>query len=279
MALDAHYQSSLVTQRLFDSYLYQGRALVQNTKGEGDAVQEAIDWYLTALTLQPQHQRALYEIALAQRYLEGRRLLAQPKRPQEQGKNEDNSLSQAVALLQWVYQQEPDYAGGTVAAILKAATEAEHPAEPQISGDIVVPAEDETSFEEQRRLHLQQADEAMAAENYTLAVEHYQQAADVAIHGGYDSAKWLFAAYVKIGTAYTAQHEDELAILAFQTAIAVMQASGTAIPEEDYAPYVQEGDLLAQDLDFAAALEPYAQALQVMSAKCDCGLEEWSILR
>jgi hypothetical protein len=41
---------------------------------------------------------------------------------------------------------------------------------------------------------------------------------------------------------------------------------------------VSEGDRYAESEDYASALEQYAQAITIMAEKCDCGLEDWSIL-
>lgn len=274
VALDEEHEKDAVTPHLFESYLHHGRDLIHSTQGEGEAVREALDWFQRALIMLPQHQRALYEIALAERYLQGRRLLAQPRSSGEES-SEDDSLPLAIAELQWVYQQEPDYADGVVADILKAATERAHEPEPAVGGDFPVPPIPIGSFEQRYSGHMQQGDAAMDAADPAGAEEYYREGATVAVHGGVDAAKWLFAAYVKLGTAQTAQDKTAEAVESFQTAIAVMGASAEGIPEEVYADFVAEGDQLAAESDYAGAIEQYARALQTMGVKCDCGLEDW----
>jgi tetratricopeptide (TPR) repeat protein len=266
IGLDDEHQSDLVSEHLFESYLYQGRALVQDTSGEGEAVREALDWLGKALELQPQHQRALYEHALAKRYLQGRTLLAR------------GELDAAVDELQWVYQQEPDYAGGVVALILKAATEEEHEPKPEVAPDLSAPQLPEGSFEERFASYMQEGDEAMAVGDYALAETEYREATAVAVHGGVDAGKWLFSSFAKLGAALAGQEKNSEAVEALKKAIVAMGMSATAIPSDSYAAYVEEGDRFADSGDHAGALEQYAQAIQIMGEKCDCGLEDWSVL-
>ncbi len=266
MGLDPQYKWELVAEHLFQSYLYQGRYLVQSTEGEGEAVREALLWFSKALEMQPQHQQALYEKALAERYVKGRISLAR------------GNLEAARSDLQWVYQQEPDYAAGVVALMLKALTEEEHEPSPEVAPDLSGPRIDEGSFEERFARYMQDGDEALDAGDYATAEEQYREATVVAIHGGPDAAKWLFSSYAKLGAALAGQEKNEEAVEALQKAIVVMSRSASAIPTDLYAAYIEEGDRYADSGDYTSALEQYAQAIQVMGEKCDCGIEDWSVL-
>jgi tetratricopeptide (TPR) repeat protein len=266
IGLDPQHERELVAEHLFQSYQYQGRYLVQSTEGEGEAVREALQWYSKALEMQPQHQQALYEKALAERYVRGRISLAR------------GNLEAARRDLQWVYQQEPDYAAGVVALMLKALTEEEHEPSPEVAPDLSGPQITEGSFEERFASHMQDGDEALAAGDYALAEEQYREATVVAIHGGPDAAKWLFSSYAKLGAALAGQEKNQEAVEALQKAIEVMSKSAIAIPSELYSAYVEEGDRYADSGDYVGALEQYAQAIEVMGEKCDCGLEDWSVL-
>ncbi len=266
MTLDAEYSRGVVSQHLFDSCRKQAMHWVHSTKGEGEAVQKALDLYRKALILYPQHNQAIYEMALAERYLLGRTMLAR------------GNLPEAIEALEWVYRQQPDYADGTVATILKAAVKKEHAPEPGIGADVALVSAAEGTFQERYTDSMQKGDEAVASGNYALAEQYYRQATTVAIHGGYESALWLFVAHVKLGTVQARQENYAQAVQTIKTAISIMSKSAVAIPESSYSDYVQQGDDLAQDGDYVKALEQYALAAQVFAEKCNCGLENWSIL-
>ena len=246
--LDEEHEKDLVTTHLFESYLLHGRDLIHATQGEGEAVQEALEWYQKALVMLPQHQRALYEIALAERYLEGRRLLAQP-RELEDGDCEDSSMFQAIERLQWVYQQEPDYADGVVAAILKAATESQHEPEPAVEGDFPTLPAVVGPFEKRFSTHLEQGDTAMDAGDFAGAEDQYREANALAVHGGVDAAKWLFASYVKLGAAQAAQaYEQFLTHYSNYEYVEQVELMLGIL----YSRYLQKPDLAAKHLQAAA---------------------------
>jgi tetratricopeptide (TPR) repeat protein len=106
---NADYQKETVTGHLFESYLQQGMHLVRSTKGSTDAVHEAKVLFEKALTLRPQQAQAVQEIALADKYLEGQTQLA------------SGNLEAAQAALEWVCQQQPDYADGNAAMLLRTS--------------------------------------------------------------------------------------------------------------------------------------------------------------
>lgn len=257
--LDLQYEKQTVTEHLFESYLQQGIQLIESTNGESEAVQEAKALYQKALTMRPQHPQAMREQALAEKYLEALTLLAQ-------GDSEG-----AATALEWVYQQQPDYAGGNVAALLKATGVGELIEAPTASSL-------EGSFQAQFASSMQNGDAAMAADDYAQAEQHYRQATSAAIHGGYDTARWLFVSYAKLGTAYARSGNYDQAVEALKTSITVMSKSAVAIPSSSYADYVEQGDRYAQSKDYQNALAQYEKAVQALGTKCNCGLENWSVL-
>jgi tetratricopeptide (TPR) repeat protein len=196
---------------------------------------------------------------LANRYLDAQTRLAQGDSPG------------AVTALRWVYEQEPAYAGGNVAALLKATGGGDVLETPpaSISGD---------SFQAQYAQAMQSGDTALAAGDHAQAEQHYRQATTIAIHGGYDSARWLFASYAKLGTARARTGNYAQAVDAIQTSLRVMSKSAVAIPPESYAGSIEQGDRHAQNGDYPNAFAQYQEALRVMGRKCNCGLENWSIL-
>ena len=114
---DSTYQGQTVTQHLADSYVYEGINLVESTRGETGAVQQAIQLYRKALLLRPGHERAVRELDLAEKYLQGRELLAQ------------NDLAGALRAWEPVYQQDPTFAGSGLAVFFRfMGTEATPPA-------------------------------------------------------------------------------------------------------------------------------------------------------
>nr|MBC7243916.1 tetratricopeptide repeat protein [Chloroflexota bacterium] len=264
--LDAEYQKQTVSERLFESYLQQGRYLIQSTKGDSTAVQRARELFQKALALQPQHPQAMQELSLAEKYLEGQKQLTQGNR------------EAARAALEWVCQQQPEYAGGTASALLKLAGGQPEIAQPAPTGTISAPITSGETFHQQYASAMQRGDTAMDAGDYALAEECYRQATMAAIHGGYDSARWLFVAYVKVGTAYAKSGKFEEAITAIKTAISIMTKSAIAIPAESYSSYIEEAERYTQGRDYHNALIQYDQALRVIGKKCNCGLENWSVV-
>ena len=269
-SVDAAYQKQDVKEHLFQSYLNQGIHLVQSTKGDSYAVVEAQGLYQKALTMQPLNGHALKEMALAKKFTEGQSRLA---KGDEEG---------AIAAFAWVQQLQPDYAAGTVATLLEAAgveedqgeTAASPPSTPAApetaSSDLPVPPpSEELSFREQYDLLMGQGDDAMTAGDYGQAEDIYLQAATVGIHGGTDSASWLFDAYAKAGGASARDGDYEQAFEEAKTAVLIMSKSAVAIPPESYESYVEQGDEYAKNEDYLAALQNYDMALRTLGQKRD----------
>jgi len=275
---NAEYQKETVVANLFDSYLKQGRHLLQSTNGNADAAHQARALFEKALALRPQQEQATQELALVDKYLEGQAELAR------------GNLQAAQAALEWVCQQQPEYAGGNAAILLSASKEqatvepTPAPAEPTPTAPTPAaptPAATPTpegDFRQQYTNAVQQGDAAFAAGDRAQAEAAYGQAAAVAIHGGSDAARQLFAAYVKLGTTYAWRGNNGAAVPAIQTAITLMAQSGTAIPSTAYEDYVARGDGYLQKGDYAGAFAQYEAAIRVLGGKCDCGLEGWHIV-
>jgi tetratricopeptide (TPR) repeat protein len=264
--MDAEYQKQSVNARLFESYLKQGRSLIENTKGSSEAVQQAKELFQKALVLQPQHPQAVQELALAEKFLEGQKQLAQ------------GNQEAARTALEWVCQQQPDYAGGSASALLKLASGGQATAQPSPTSQVTGTVASGETFHQQYAAALQKGDSAIAAGDYAQAEQHYRQATLVAIHGGYDSARWLFVAYVKLGTAYAKSGKYEEALTAIQTAISIMTRSAVAIPTESYSPYIEAAERYVQEKDYHNAFVQYDQAVHIIGQKCNCGLEDWRVV-
>lgn len=273
--IDLDYESQTVTEHLFESYLKQGMALVASVQGSDDAIRQAQSMFKKALALKPQQPQAMQELALADKYIEGQTRMAQ------------GDTAGAIAAWDWVYKQNPDYASGKVAALLKAAsgqgTPAVTPAATPLTGTPAAlptvtpgPAVTEANFQQQYDGLMQKGDAALNAGDYAQAEEAYRQATIAGVHGGYNVARWLFTAYAKAGTAAARRGDYAAGLELVQTAIHIMTRSAVALPSETYASFVAEGDRYAQQQDYRNAFAQYSKALQVMGAKC--GLENWSIL-
>jgi tetratricopeptide (TPR) repeat protein len=277
------YQKETVTARLFDSYLQQGIHLVRTSRGSTDAVREAKTLYEKALALRPQQPQAVKELALADKYLEGQAQLV------------NGNLQAAQAALEWVCQQEPDYGDGNAAMLLRLS-KGEAASAPTLAATVPTPAVATTpvptsavptpgapvaaegDFQHRYAIAMQTGDAAFAAGNYAQAEDAYHQATAVAIHGGSDAARWLFVSYVKLGTTYAKRGNNEAAVPALKTALDVMSRSATAIPSTAYADHIQQGDSYAQKKDYANAFVEYDKAIQAIGQKCNCGLQDWSVV-
>jgi len=274
--LDSAYEKQSVTEHLFECYVNQGLHLVQSTKGQSEAVQEAQQLYNKALVLQPLDAQALQEAVLAKKYLAAEALLA------------SGDTEGAAAELQWVCQTRPDYAGGQAAALLAAAggTEetAAEPVKPSstetATTEFPKPPSPEGTFQEQYEGLIGLGDAAMAAGDYAEAEEHYVEAAAVGLHGGTQSASWLFDAYAKAGAASARNGDYERAAAQARTAVGIMSQSAVAIPSSSYAGYIEQGDEYAEKGDYQNALATYEMALRALGQKHEstgsCG--DWSLL-
>lgn len=257
--LDIKYQESLVTDHLYESYLKQGINLVESSGGNAEVVRDAQELYQDALALKPQDPIATQELAIAQRYLEARALLAQA------------DLEAAIGALEWVEEQRPGYAEGTAAALLKTATEAEDAAAIESTVPAIEPPSSEANLQEQYIDFLQKGDAALAAGDYALARQYYSQATAIAM-------PWLLTAYVRLAATQVQLENYELAVATLQTAFQILSDGAVAIPPSAYAEYVEQGDRYAENQAYRSALAEYDQALQIIEQKCACGLENWSVL-
>ncbi|MGB9880754.1 MAG: tetratricopeptide repeat protein, partial [Anaerolineae bacterium] len=264
--LDAEYEKQAVSAHLFESYLKQGRSLIEDTKGDAEAVQQAKELFQKALVLQPRHPQVMQELALADKFLQGQKELAQ------------GNKETARAALEWVCQQQPDYAGGTAKALLQLTSGGQEAAQPAPTSTVTATVPSEATFHQRYAGALQRGDAAMDAGDYVQAEQHYREATRVAIHGGYDSARWLYVAYVKLGTAYARSGKYEEALEAIKTAISIMTKSAVAIPPEAYSRYLEEAERYAKEKDYHNALVQYDQALRIIGQKCNCGLEDWRVV-
>lgn len=264
--LDAEYQKQVVTERLFESYVKQGRFLIESTKGNGEAIEQAKALFQKALVLQPQHPQAMQELALAEKFLQGQKELAQ------------GNKEAARTALEWVCRQQPDYAGGTAYALLQLAGKGQETAQTEPTSQVTSTVTSGATFHQQYAGALQRGDAAMSAGDYALAEQHYREATMVAIHGGYDSARWLYVAYVKLGTAHAKGGKYEEALAAIKAAISIMTKSAVAIPVESYNKYIEAAEQYAQQKDYYNALVQYDQALHIIGQKCNCGLEDWRVV-
>ena len=278
--LNIDYQKQPVLEHLFASYVNLGQQRIETSKGSSEAVRTALELYERALTLKPQHSQVLSEMALASRYLDGQVLLAQ------------GNLQAALEAFTWVYRQQPDYAGGNIVVLMQTAGgQAATPETTPTASPTALPAPQATpapgatpfppamgGFLAECARSLLKGDQALKATNYAQAVQHYHEAAGMAIHGGLDSARWLFVAYTKLGSAYARAGNQTQAVEAIQTALSIITRSALAIPVESYERYIQQGDSYAQSKDYTRALAQYGLAVQVLGQKCSCGLEDWSIL-
>ena len=271
--LDAEYRRETVTEHLFKSYVKLGVQLVAGAGTSTEPVQEAQILYQKALELKPQDAEAVLELLLAEKYLDGEGRLAQ------------GDKAGAAVLLEWVVQQKPNYAGGNAAALLattgavaKAAEVTPTPAAVVVGPTPAPPAVAEGIFQQKYASLMSQGDAALKAADYAAAEQDYHEAALAAVHGGYNSARWLFAAYAKAGTASARRGDYAPGVEQVRTAITIITKSATAIPVETYTEFVSNGDNYATKKDYPSALSQYSKALQVISQKCNCGLENWSIL-
>lgn len=264
--LDAEYKKQSVSERLFESYLKQGRSLIESTKGDSQAVEQAKGLFQRALVLQPQHPQAMSELALADKFLQGQKELAQ------------GNKEAARAALEWVCEQQSDYAGGKASALLQLAGGEQKTTQPMPTSVVTATVPSGATFHQQYASALQSGDAAINAGDYALAEQHYREATRAAIHGGYDSARWLYVAYVKLGTAYARSGKYEAALEAIKTAISIMTKSAVAIPPEAYSHYLEEAERYARDGDYRNALVQYDQVSRIIGQKCNCGLEDWRVM-
>ncbi len=285
--MNADYEKATVATRLFDCYFQQATELVETSKGSLEALVEAKGLLQKALSLRPQHELASLQVSLADKYLEAQKLIIVGDRPA------------AETILRWVVEQQPTYAGGNAALLLRGSAPTPVPsptpipaaATPELPAPTpsepapgptkpapVVVVEPESEFLRQFALSMREGDQAMAQGDSAAAEKSYRAAAAAALHGGSDSARFLFVSYVKLGTAVGKKGDLAGAADLVKTALSIITRSATAIPAELYESAIQQGDAKAANGDFLAALRAYDPAVQVIAGKCNCGLEKWSIV-
>ncbi len=104
--LDATYRASEVRDRLYQSYIAEGKALLEQEDSQMADVQMAITKFSSALTLNPQDEEATALKRDAEEYLAGFAAF------------EEGQWRLAITRLQDLYASKPDYAGGNLAELL-----------------------------------------------------------------------------------------------------------------------------------------------------------------
>ncbi len=271
--LNTEYEKLKVTDGLFDSFLSQGAKLIEGTRGTTDAAQEAKALFQKALTLRPQDPRGVLQMSLVDRYLEAQARLSQ------------GDKAGAQAALEALVKQQPDYAGGNAAALLQmltgpmtTPTPSLPPAPSPMPTAAPVPIAPGASYLQHYADLVSRGDAGLTAGDYLLAEDMYQQSIWAAALCGQDSAKWLFVAHVKAGTANARNGQLATGVARIQTGIEIITKSAQAIPPESYSTYVAEAEAAVGRNDLRGALASYGQVVHVLSRKCHCGLEDWSIL-
>lgn len=103
------YEAELVTERLFELYMRQGRFLINQNPPVVEDVPQALAYFTQAVALKPRDQAALLEQRLARLFVEGQTFYY------------DRRWSAAVERLQPIYEQRPDYLGGMILEMLYEA--------------------------------------------------------------------------------------------------------------------------------------------------------------
>jgi len=125
---------------------------------------------------------------------------------------------------------------------------------------------------------MRDGDSAMLQGDWAAAESHYRAAALYAIHGGSDTARLLFVSFVKQGTAAAKGGNLAAGAGLVRTGLDIISKSATAIPTELYEDNIRLGDDKSRQGDFLAALGYYDRAVVVMAGKCNCGLDNWSVV-
>lgn len=108
-AYNANYQPEHVRDRLFKIYMTLGLEELSGGRPTREDVERAVDLFAKALAFRPTDSQATREHRLAQNYLEGVRYYDQ------------GAWDLAVARLEAIYQERPDYLGGRVLELLYTA--------------------------------------------------------------------------------------------------------------------------------------------------------------
>ncbi len=108
-AINANFQSELVTSRLFDLYLRLGIELIEQTPPAPEMLPKAIDYLGQALVIRPRSVEAATEQRLARLFVEGQSL------------HFEGYADQAINRLRPLYDQRPRYLGGILPGMLYEA--------------------------------------------------------------------------------------------------------------------------------------------------------------
>lgn len=104
--LNVSYQRDLVHQRLFDLNMKLGLALLEQDPPGANAVQQALDYFESALTLEPRDTEAKQERRLALQFLDA-------QEPYQAGQ-----WAETIDALSTLYAQRPDYLHGLAVKML-----------------------------------------------------------------------------------------------------------------------------------------------------------------
>jgi len=95
--LDRNYRKAVVAERLFEAYVRRGQELVSTSAESLDAVREAHELFVKALTIHPGDPQVVTERDLAEAYIDGRQAY------------DAGNWHRAAELLGWLYASRPDY--------------------------------------------------------------------------------------------------------------------------------------------------------------------------
>jgi outer membrane protein assembly factor BamD (BamD/ComL family) len=107
--LDPTFRTDEVQEYLFQSYMNDGRALIEGAGEALDPIKEALQRFASALGIHPRDKQAAEERRLATLYLDGRQAYIK------------GNWELAVQKVREVYSARPDYAGGWAARTLYSA--------------------------------------------------------------------------------------------------------------------------------------------------------------
>ncbi|MGC8825898.1 MAG: tetratricopeptide repeat protein [Anaerolineae bacterium] len=107
--LDPTFRTDEVQEYLFQSYMNDGRALIEGAGEAVDPIKEALQRFASALGIHPRDKQAAEERRLATLYLDGRQAYIK------------GNWELAVQKVREVYSARPDYAGGWAARTLYSA--------------------------------------------------------------------------------------------------------------------------------------------------------------
>lgn len=104
--LNTSYRREQISERLFDIHMRQGQELIESDPPQPDMVSLALEEFTQALALKPRDVQGITEQRLASLWISG------------QAAYDGRAWAEAVARLGAVYDQRPDYLGGTLVSPL-----------------------------------------------------------------------------------------------------------------------------------------------------------------